>query len=97
LQGLNSSLALSAAELWLAKVWPERTNYAFSEKLGIRPKTGFLTYKFGHRCASKSIKGSSDVDCLLVFNKTLSQENGSMGWGPGLAKGGLFFQNMSSL
>jgi len=38
LQGLNSSLALSAAELWPAKVWPERAKYAFSEKLGIRPK-----------------------------------------------------------
>jgi len=31
-QGLNSSLAQSAAELWLAKVCPERENYAFSEK-----------------------------------------------------------------
>jgi len=28
---LNTSLALSAAELWLTKVWPERANYAFSE------------------------------------------------------------------
>jgi len=27
---LNSSLAQSAAELWLAKVCPERANYAFS-------------------------------------------------------------------
>jgi len=53
LQGLNSSLALSAAELWPAKVWPERANYAFSEKLGIRPKTGCLVHNFGHRCASK--------------------------------------------
>jgi len=30
---LNSSLAQSAAELWLAKVCPERANYAFSEKI----------------------------------------------------------------
>jgi len=29
---LNSSLAQSAAELWLAKVCPKRANYAFSEK-----------------------------------------------------------------
>jgi len=29
---LNSSLAQSAAELWLAKVCPEMANYAFSEK-----------------------------------------------------------------
>jgi len=42
LQGLNSSLAQSAAELWLAKVCPERTNYAFSENFGIRLKTGFV-------------------------------------------------------
>ena len=80
-----------------AKVWPERANYAFSEKLGIRPKTGFLARNFGHRCASKSIKGSIDADFHLVLNKTLSQKNGWMGWGPGLGKGGLFFQNMSSL
>jgi len=76
---LNNSLALSAAELWPAKVWLERANYAFSEKLEIRPKTRFLAYNFGHRCASKSIKGSIDVDFHLVFNKTLSQKNGSMG------------------
>jgi len=49
---LNSSLALSAAELWLAKIWPERANYAFSEKLRIRRKTGFLAHNFGHRCVS---------------------------------------------
>ena len=30
--GLDSSLAQSAAELWLAKVCPERANHAFSEK-----------------------------------------------------------------
>jgi len=81
---LNSSLALSAAELWPAKVWPERGNYAFFEKLEIRPKTG----NFGHRCASKSIKGSIDTDFHLVFNKTLSQKNGSMRWGLGPAKDG---------
>jgi len=61
------------------------------------PKTGFLAYNFGHRCASKSIKGSIDADCHLVFNKSFSQKNGSMGWGPGLAKDGLLFQNMPSL
>jgi len=94
---LNSSLALSAAKLWPAKVWPERANDAFSEKLGIRPKTWFLAHNFGHRYASKSIKGSIDADFHLVFNQTLSQKNGSMGWGPGPAKGGLLFQNMSSL
>jgi len=95
--GFEKSLALSAAELWPAKVWPERANYAFSEKLGIRPKTGFLAHNFGHRHASKSIKGSIDADFALVFNKTLSQKNGSMSWGPGLLEGGQNFQNIPSL
>jgi len=88
---LNSSLARSAAELWLAKVCPKRTNYAFSEKFGIRPKTGFLAHNFGYRYASKSIKGSIDTDFDLVFNKTLSQKNGSIGWSPGPAKVGQKF------
>ena len=86
LRGLNSSLAQSAAELWLAKVCPERPKYVFSEKFWIRPKTGFLTHNFGNRYASKSIQGSIDADFDLVFNKTFSQKSGSMGWGPGLAK-----------
>jgi len=83
---LNSSLAQSAAELWPVKVCPKRANYAFSEKFGIRPKTGFLAHNFGYRYASKSIKGSIDANFDLVFNKTFSQKNGSMGWGSGLAK-----------
>jgi len=37
------------------------------------------------------------VDFHLVFNKTLSQKNGLMGWGPGPAKDSQNFQNMSSL
>jgi len=45
-----------------------------------------LTHNFGYRYASKSIQGSKDAEFDLVFNKTLSQKNGSMGWGPGLAK-----------
>jgi len=94
---LNSSLAQSAAELWLAKVCPAKVNYAFSEKLGIMTKTGLLTNNFGYRYATKSIKSSVDADVDLVFNKTLSQKNGSMGWGPGPAKGGQNFQNMPSL
>jgi len=85
--GLNSSLApFSAAELWLAKGCPERANYAFSEKFWIRPKTGFLTHSFGYRYASESIRGSIDADFDLVFNKTLSQKSGSMGWGQGRPK-----------
>jgi len=94
---LNSSLAQSAAELWLAKVCPKKANCAFSEKFRIRPKTVFFTHNFGYRYAGKSIKGSIDADFDLVFNKILRQKNGSMGWGPGLAKGGQNFQNMTSL
>jgi len=56
----------------------------------IRPKTGFLTHNFGYRYASKSIKGSIEADFDLVFNKTLSQKNGSTGLGPRPAKGGQF-------
>jgi len=55
-------------------------------KVWIRPKTGFLTHNFGYRYASKSIHGSTDAEFDLVFDKTLSQKSGSMGWGPGLAK-----------
>jgi len=58
-----------------------QTFYAFYEKFGSWPKTGFLTHDFGHRNASKSIKGSIDTDFSLVFKKTLSQKNGSMDWG----------------
>jgi len=80
---LNSSLAQSVAEFWPAKVCSERANYAFSEKLGIRPKSGFVAHNFGYRYASKSIKGSIDADFDLVFNKTLSQRMGQMGWSLG--------------
>jgi len=43
------------------------------------PKTGFLAHNFGYRYASRSIKGSIDVDFGLVFKKTLIPKNGSMG------------------
>jgi len=43
------------------------------------------------------MKGFIDADFHLVFNKTLSQKNGSMRWGLGPAKDGQNFQNMSSL
>jgi len=41
LQGLNSSLAQSAAELWLAKVWPEMANYTFCETFRFLSKMSF--------------------------------------------------------
>jgi len=44
------------------------------------------------------MKGSIiDTNFDLVFNKTLSQQNGSMGCDPGLAKGDQNFQNIPSL
>jgi len=94
---LNSSLAQSAAELWLAKVFPERANYAFSERFVIFPKTGFLSHNFGYRYASKSIKDSFDADFDLVYNTNLSQKNESMGWVTGPTKSGQHFQNMPFL
>ena len=79
------------------QILPWRGNYAFSEKFWIRPKTGFSTHNFGYRYASKSMEGSIDADFDLVFNKILSQKNGSMCWCPGPSKGGQTFQNMPSL
>jgi len=67
---------LSSSICWqvmAGQSYPERANYAFSEKFWIRPKTGFMTHNFGYRYASKSIKGSIDADFDLVFNKTWSQ------------------------
>ena len=60
---LSSSIC---CRVMAGQIWPERANYAFSEKLGIRPKTVFLAHNFGHRCASKSIKGSIDADVNLI-------------------------------
>ena len=67
---LSSSIC---CRVMAGQIFPERENYAFSEKLWITPKTEFLTHNFGYRYASKSIKGSIDADFDLVFNKTLSQ------------------------
>jgi len=39
--GFEQLSSSSASELWPAKIWPERANYAFSEKFWIRPKLGF--------------------------------------------------------
>jgi len=40
-EGLNSSLAQSAAQLWLAEFCPERANYTFFETFSVLSKTGF--------------------------------------------------------
>jgi len=51
----------------------------------------FLTHNFGYKYSSKSIKDFIDADFDLVFNKTSSEKNRSMGWGPGSAKSGQNF------
>jgi len=61
------------------------------------PFLNSVKHNFGYRYASKSIKGSIDADFGLVFNKTLSQKIGSMGWGPEPGKGGQNFESMPSL
>ena len=58
----------------------------FLKSFELGQKNGFLTHNFGYRYARKSIQGSIDADFDLVFNKTLSQTSGSMGWGAGPAK-----------
>jgi len=58
---------------------PFLKSFELGQKLG-------LTHNIGYRYASKSIQGAVDVDFDLVVNKTLSQKNGSLGWGPGPAK-----------
>jgi len=83
LQGLNSSLAQSAAKLQLAKVGPEVANYTFCETFRFLSKTGFLSHNSASRYARKSIKGSKDADFGLVQKKNLSQKYGSLGWRTG--------------
>jgi len=73
-EGLNSSLAQSAAKQWLAKVCPERTNYTFHETFSFLSKAEFLNHNFGSRYATKSIKSSEDSDDSLVSNKSLIQK-----------------------
>jgi len=65
----------------------------FLKSFQLGQKLGFLAHNFGYRYANKSIKGSIDADFDLVFNKSLSQKNGLMGWDPGPAKGGQNFKN----
>ena len=69
----------------------------FLKSFDLGQKNGFLTHNFGYRYARKSNQGSIDADFHLVLNKTFSQNSGSMGWGPGPAKGGQNLQNMPSL
>jgi len=92
---LNSSLARSAAELWLAKVCPEMANVTFCETL-IFVKNCFLSHKFGSRYASRSIKGSKDAD-QSQFQKNLERKNGALDWRPGRGKIGQKRENIPPL
>jgi len=77
---LNSSIAQSAAELWLDKMWPEVGNDTFCVTFLFLSKIGFLSHNFGFRYARKPIKGSKDADFSLVSKKTLAKK-----WLAGLA------------
>jgi len=71
LQGLNRSLAQSAAGLWLAKICPERGNHLFCYFLS---KIRFLSHGFGSRYARKPFNGSKDMDFGLVSIKAGSKK-----------------------
>jgi len=67
---LNSSLAQSAAKLWLVKFCPERANHTFFVTFSVLTKIRFLSHDFGSRYARKLLKGSNNVDLGLVSKKT---------------------------
>ena len=47
----------------------------------------FFIHNFGYRYGRKPFKGSKDADFGQVSEK-IEPKNGSIGWGPGLGKGG---------
>jgi len=71
---LNSSLAQSAAKLWLAKVWSEMVIVTLCVFFKFLSEIRFLTHNFGYRHARKPIKGSNGADFSLVFKNVLSQK-----------------------
>jgi len=76
LEGLNSSLAQSAAELWpLAKM--AKVTFCGSQ---IFTHFCFLSHNLYSRYARKPIKGSKDSDYSLVSNKAFAKK-----WHVGLA------------
>ena len=82
LEGLNSSLAQFAAELWRTKICPERANHIFLGSFLFFSKIGFLSHNFGSRYATKPIKPSKEYPSFQINFK---QKNGLLGWrlGPG--------------
>jgi len=56
----------------------------------------FFIHNFGYRYARKPFKGSKDTYFGLVSEKSLSQNNGSMGWGSGPGKSDQKCKNTST-
>jgi len=61
-------------------------NVAFFENFKFLPKTGFLSYNFVSRCASKSIKDSKDSFASHKSEKTLSEKSSHWAGDQGQAK-----------
>ena len=74
LEGLNSSLAQSAVELWLAKLCRERVDHTFPATSWFLSKMEILSHHFGTIHARKSTKGSNDACDSLVSKKSLGQK-----------------------
>jgi len=56
LKSLNTSLAQSAAELWLTQIYPDRAYHAFRGTSLYLSNIGFLNHNFGSRNAGMPIK-----------------------------------------
>jgi len=83
---LNRSLAQSAADLWLAKVWSETANVTFCVTFLFLAKFGFLSHNLGFKYARKPIKGSKDADFSLVSKTNLEPKMGCWIGAQGQAK-----------
>jgi len=77
LQGLNRSLAKSAAEFGWTEFGLKWLILLFVKLFDFCQKQ-FLAHNFGCTYSSKSIKGSKDADHSLVSKTFLSQKNGSL-------------------
>jgi len=73
-EGLNNSLAQSAAELWLTKTSPTWANHTFGVILKFVLKFWLLSHNFPNTNAGKAINSSKDSCYCLNSNKNLSQK-----------------------
>jgi len=87
---LSSSICWRVMATWKSGVFHPRLGFVGAE---IFTKFSFFVHNFGYRYARKSFKGSKDADFGLVSKTILSQNNGSMGWGPEPGKNGQKSQN----